>query len=430
MATATAIAAMPETDDSAYFGPVDESPINYLTAPLHDPISQLQRRINAGEVKLEHDPRRGYLPALLKALDVPVSSQVLVFSKTSFQNDHISPRTPRAVYFGGNAYVGTVQGGPVLEVASVDPAQGTIFYTLSQTKKDKPRFERNDQQCLTCHQSRGTLGVPGPVVRSVFPDSSGFPLLNIGSYITTHRSPLIKRWGGWYVTGTHGEQQHMGNLIVSNTEDPESMLSQAGSPGSNITDLSSKIDVAAYLSPHSDIVALLVLEHQTRMQNLYTRASFEERLARTQQRTLNEALKQKGEELSDGTRQRLDHIGEMVVRYMFMVDETNFTDHIKGTSTFADDFEAVGPRDRAGRSLRELDLHRYLFKYSLSFTIYSEQFDSLTPYMKSYVWRRIGQVLTGKDKSDDFSMSTERRAAILEILRETKKGLPAELAAK
>ena len=87
------------------------------------------------------------MESVLKALDVPTESQVLVFSKTSFQASRIVPRLPRALYFNDHVSVGFVRGGDVLEIASVDPKQGVIFYTLDQQPAEKPQFLLQTDNC-------------------------------------------------------------------------------------------------------------------------------------------------------------------------------------------------------------------------------------------------------------------------------------------
>ncbi len=145
----------------------------------------------------------------------------------------ISPRVPRALYFNDKVFVGWVKGGDVVELASVDPRQGVIFYTLGQEQVATPRVVRRDE-CLQCHASGGLLGVPDVVVRSVYPDRTGMPLFQAGTFITDHRSPLKQRWGGYYVSGTHGSQTHMGNVVYEDSE-----TSRAGNgTGLNLTDLS------------------------------------------------------------------------------------------------------------------------------------------------------------------------------------------------
>ena len=259
--------------DGSYTVPLNHTAILYNTAPVTDRVAGLQRQLRDGKVKLDHEDRHGFLSAVLKALGVPESSQVLVYSKTSFQAPRISPKMARALYFNDDVFVGWVPGGDVLEIASVDPRQGVIFYTMDQEAAPKPRIDRRDE-CLQCHASGGTLGVPGLMVRSVFVERSGMPLFNAGGYVTDHRSPLAQRWGGWYVTGTHGAQRHMGNVFVEDRDHPDTLDREKGA---NVTGLKGLIDVENYLAPSSDIVALMVLEHQTRMTNLIIGVGWEDR---------------------------------------------------------------------------------------------------------------------------------------------------------
>jgi len=194
--------------------PIERAPINYGTTPAADPVARLQGRLDRGEVTLEREGERGYLRSVLDALKVSPTSQTLVFSKTSFQASRISTGPPRTLYFGEDMYVGWVRGGDVLEVAAVDPDLGAIFYLLDQREPGRPAFRRGDDSCLLCHQSAKTREVPGFLVRSVFPNRVGMPVFGAGTFTTDHESPLKERWGGWYVTGTHGDQRHMGNAVL------------------------------------------------------------------------------------------------------------------------------------------------------------------------------------------------------------------------
>ena len=358
---------------------------------------------------------------MLKALNVPISSQVLVFSKTSFQAPRISPRMARSLYFTDDVYVGWVPGGDVLEFAAVDPQQGVMFYTMDQDSGPKPRIDRRDE-CLQCHASGGTLGVPGLVVRSVFVERSGMPLFQAGGFVTDHRSPLAQRWGGWYVTGTHGKQRHMGNVFAEDRDHPEQLDREQGA---NVTDLKARIDTGTYLSPHSDIVALMVLEHQTRMSNLITRVNYETRMALYEQKAINAALKEPEEQIGDSARRRIDNAAESLLKYLLFTDEAKLDGAIKGTSSFATDFTARGPRDRRGRSLHELDLTTRMLRYPCSWLIYSEAFDGLPPIVRERIYKRLWEVLTGADQTPAYALLTAAdRTAIREILLETKKDLP------
>jgi hypothetical protein len=395
--------------------------INYQTAVRTDPVTRLQQRLDRGEVKLEFTEPGGYLQSVLKHLNAPVSSQGLVFSKTSFQLHRISPANPRAIYFGDDVYVGWVRGGDVLEISAVDPHLGGVFYMIEQTRTDKPRFQRNDE-CLQCHVSNNTHGVPGHLVRSVYPDARGYPIAPFGSRVISHHNPLRERWGGWFVTGTHGADRHLGNLLFDERKD---FTSVDLSPGANLTSLKNKTDLTGYASTHSDITALMVLEHQTQMHNLLARLGYETRIALDQQAAINEALKQPADEMSESTRRRIQNAADEVVKYLLFTDETKLLSPIKGTTDFAREFASSGLKDKRGRSLREFDLGKRLFRYPCSYVIYSPAVDALPRPAQDYFYRRLWQVLSGQDQSRDFSaLSSTDRQAILEILRETKKNLP------
>jgi len=405
----------------SYLGP----PIHYNTAPTTDPIALLQQRLDAGEATLKWDEKHGYLPAILDALGIPHSSQVLVFSKTSLQRSKISPSTPRAIYFDDDNYIGWCLNGDVVEISTVDPTQGAIFYTLAQkqTPADRvPRIVRDRGQCLSCHDSARTAYVPGHLVRSVYVDERGLPVPGTSTYTINHTSPIAQRFGGWYVTGTHGEMRHLGNVIVTDRYDPEKIDDERGA---NYQDLSSRFDTSAYLTPHSDMVALMVLDHQARMHNLIARANYETRIALHQQAEMNRALKEPTERMRESTQRRIESVAEPLLKYMLFVDEAALTDPVKGTSTFARDFAARGLRDAKGRSLRDFDLHRWLFQYPCSYLIYCEAWDNLPDPMLTYLYQRLWTILHGQDTSGVYDMlSTADRQAILTILRETKKGLP------
>lgn len=406
--------ARAQTPFSGYYPLLDTNVIQYLTTPPNDPVARLQRCLERGDAKLKFETRHGYLLSVLQQLNVPLSSQGLVFSKTSFQLQLIGPATPRAVYFNDDVYVGWVQGGNVLEVASVDPSQGTMFYTLDQRESQQPRFVRREE-CLQCHASPKTVGVPGLLLRSVFPTADGSPQYRLGSFDTYDSSPLKQRWGGWYVTGTGGGQSHMGNVWLKGKEQPgESSLDS----GANVTSLKGRFNVSAYATPHSDIVALMILAHQTHLHNLITRVNWETRLALHQQ-----------DASADAVRRRIYNAVEILLRAMLFTDESRLEAPVRGTSSFAKEFPALGPKDGAGRSLRDLDLNRRLFRYPCSYLIYSEAFDALPQPALDHFYRRLWEVLnsndTDQDKSDVFkSVTKSDRGAILSILQQTKPKLP------
>jgi hypothetical protein len=417
-----ALAATVRAQSDSFY---EQDPIRYSTPDVNDPVARLQKRLDSGEAKLKYDDVHGYLRSVLELLEVPVSSQMLVFSKTSFQRDRISPETPRAVYFNDGVYVGSVQLGEVVEVSAVDPQKGAIFYTLAQQQVERPVFRRQTHDCLQCHDSSLSLGVPGHIVRSVYPDTNGQPILSAGTFVTNHNSPLSERWGGWYVTGKHGKQTHMGNVNVPRPAHHEPPPKLEFTAGVNVTDLVGRCDVAPYLSPHSDLVALMVLEHQTHLHNLITRANYQTRLALRDEGAMNRALGHPLDERLESTLSRVKSVCEPLVKYMLFADETPLTDRVQGTSEFTKEFAARGSRDQKGRSLRDFDLEKRMFRYPLSYLIYSEAFDALPDLARDFVYQRLWQILSNADESEKVGHLNEAdRRAIVEIVRETKPDLP------
>ncbi|MEO1615679.1 MAG: hypothetical protein AAFV88_07530 [Planctomycetota bacterium] len=400
----------------------EQEPINYLYADVDDPVARLAEKVHRGEIKLEHDADFGYLKSVLKALEIPESSQALVFSKTSLQLHRISPRRPRALYFNDDVYVGFCQRGDVLEFASTDAKQGATFYTLSQDEAESPRFVRDKGGCLTCHASSRTQGVPGYLVRSVFPDAAGRPKLGSGSFTTDHTSEFKERWGGWYVTGEHGDMRHMGNTICKGDE-----YTFDRDLGANQSDLSKHFRTQSYLSPHSDVVALMVLEHQTQMHNAISAANYETRLALHQSYQMNALLERPDGFVSESAGRRISSSADRVLRYLLFCDEFQLTDRVRGNTSFAEDFQQRGKRDSRGRSLREFDLETRLFKYPCSFLIHSEAFAAMPDEVRQLVLKRLVRILRGEDESKPYShLDAQTRREIAEILRETLPEFAAE----
>jgi len=403
----------------------ERDPILYSKTEPADAITKLRQRLETGQTTLNWDQNHGWLPSLLQELRIPVSSQTLVFSKTSLQRHRITPGRPRALYFNDSTYIGWAQHGEVIEVSSTDPLLGAVFYTLDSANQKSPEFERHTEKCLICHGSTHTRRVPGHMVRSVYTGSDGTPIFRAGTFLTDHTSPFRERWGGWYVTGTHGDMLHLGNQVVPNFEAVEHLNLK---PGANVTDLSTlqtRIRTQPYLSPHSDLIALSVLEHQVAMHNQLTASGYDARFAIHDVSVMNRILDRPAGYRSESTLRRLNSAADRLIRCLLYVDEFKLTSPITGTSGFTDDFAARGPFDRAGRSLRDFDLQRRLFRYPCSFLIYSPQFDALPAPLRTRVYSRLLTILQGRDSSGTFGhLSRKTRQAILEILIDTKCGLP------
>jgi len=378
--------------------------VAYATQRPHDAIAQLNDRLAAGSVSLPFVPVSGYLPAVLNALRIPVESQLAVFSKTSVQAGLISPANPRTLFFNDNVVVGWPRGG-FIEAASVDPRLGVIFYQLDQRVSAAPRFFRR-RSCTSCHQSlEATLSIPGMLVRSEATRADGRTMRQLGRDVIDHRLPVSKRWGGWYVTGRNVGIASLGNVMLAEpvgTDAPEAQTIA-------LTSLEGRFPLEGYLSAHSDIAALMVFSHQMHMTNLLARMSWETRAA--EGRPDAAAL--------------VDSVARDLVDYMLFIDEPALSGRLEGGSGFAEWFAAQGPADGHGRSLRQLDLTHRLLRFPCSYMIYTDAFDALPVTARDAIYRRMWTVLAGQEREPRYARLTPSdRQAIIEILRDTKKGLP------
>lgn len=386
-------------------------------APAGDPVTRLQQRIDSGTVRLAHSDDFGYLKSVLRELHIPSDSQSLVFSKTSFQSQKISPQTPRAIYFSDDVYIGFVQGGEVIEVASIDPTEGPVFYLLSQHQTDRPKFARDTTACAQCHQTARTGNAMGLLMRSVYSDANGFPAYGAGTFDTTDQSPAVERWGGWYMDGNIGRPS-MANGICSDASHPDKL------DGTGPTDLGRRLDLTPYLTPHSDVVALSVLAHQTNLHNLMTRAAMETATALRDETALKRATGDTSSGHTESTVSRIESACDPLVEAVLFCGAADLGP-IVGSSGFVREFQSLGPRDHHGRSLRDFDLKHRLFRYPCSYMIYSAQFDALPGAVKQLVYRRLWKVLTGRDDSQQFAhLSDADRDAIYDIIIDTKNDLP------
>lgn len=381
---------------------------NYIDHPARDPVAQLKQKVESGELRLSFTGEKGYLPAVLQALNLPIESQIAVFSKTSLQEARIEPSNPRTLFFNDSTLVAWVRGG-FIELIGIDPQQGPIFYSLEQQAAATPNIVRRDD-CLSCHISDATLGVPGLFARSFYTLPDGSPKLILGGNTTDHRSPFEERWGGWYATGSMGHARHMGNATLGDPDHPESMIT----PDTlHVASLEHKFDTHAYLSPFSDVVALLVFGHQIYMTDLITRVGWDVRCAvhdKLPPAAMAALLRDSAKEFVD---------------YLLFIEEAPLPGAVQGTSGFAEKFAAQGPRDGRGRSLRDFDLHTRLFRYPCSYMIYSRAFDALPVQAKSAIYARLWQILSGEEKGSRYSrLSLADRQAIVGILRDTQPDVP------
>jgi hypothetical protein len=422
----SAAASKTESDGAPLRYDAEYPTMHYATAPRADAIAKLEARLESGEVKLEAGPR-GYLDSLLAALGVDASSQTLVFSQTSLQSRRINPRTPRAIYFNDDIYVAWVQNGP-LEIGSLDPNLGPVFYLLEQPASESaaapaPKFERELARCLSCHDSYSLSGggVPRFIVGSGYTGPAGNLVSHEGWILVDDATPLEDRWGGWYVTGRSGEQKHLGNVLIRDQKDFDELDELRRG---NLDTLDALFDTKPYLTDQSDIVALLILEHQVNAQNAITRANFDVRTAIDKERgaaNAKDGYELSAEQLSAATRKTIEDAIEPLVDTLLFKDETRLTAPISGEPRFVAQFMSRAFEDSRGRSLRDLDMRTRMFRYPLSYAVYSRAFDALPRAAREAVYRRVASLLRGGQKDDSVKRLTpDERTAILEILAATK----------
>ena len=390
----------------------ERSPVDYENGKESNEIVRLQKKLDNG-LKLEHDSQYGYLKSVLAALDIPVSSQVLVFSKTSFHRKIISPYNPRAMYFNKNTYLGWIDGAKVLEIGVADKNLGAVFYTFSQSKSKKLQFKRDDS-CLSCHASGRTQNEPGFFIRSVFPDKTGEPIARAGEDRVDHTTPLELRWGGYFVTAEKFKNPHRGNGYTEQDSNYDIESKEART----FDDLSSFFDPDKFLAKTSDVQALMAMEHQVKMHNLFTTTKFRSMHALHNEKVINEALGETGRR--DLTKRILNNAANEILDYMLFENELSIKGvEIVGTSVFRNDFAKVSPKASSGNSLSELTFKNSMAKYPCSWLIYSDSFTGIPAELKEIVLTSLIDILVGEVIPDKFIHLRKSREDIHKILMET-----------
>jgi len=401
MAAGSAL-AQPSFDD------IDAPPHNYRQRTPQDRFTRLKAALESGEIALERGNEKAFVLSLLKALDVPATSQMLVFSTTSLQLSLISPSNPRALYFNEDIYVGYVPRGRI-EIVSLDPELGGIFYICDIPNETRPFRAERSERCMNCHASDETRYVPGLVIKSVIPGPGGGSLTAYRLTETGHSVPLHERFGGWHVTGTHGITNHWGNLTGRLAAGELTTISNL--PGA-------RFSFEKYLTATSDILPQLLHEHQAGFVNRVVEASYR---ART-------ALHASKGELSPAQTVELDEQAAIVTRYLLFADEVPLPQGgLEGDSTYKADFLRTRRATRDGISLKDFDLQTRLFKHRCSYMIYSPVFTGLPGQMKERIYRRLAAALsvTKLDKEYAYLPRAEKEA-IRRILSATLVDFPSD----
>ncbi len=387
----------------------DLPPLRYSDTASTDRLARLAQDWQSGKKQLEGKTEVARVKEILAALQVPEGSQILVFSKTSKQNNLIHPRNPRALYFSPDCYCGYVPGG-MMEVIIHDRRLGPVFYLIDLGQERKaPSVERDTSDCLSCHGTGRTENAPGVLVRSVFPDENGNPLLSFGSGLVMHDTPIEERWGGYYVTGAIS-LPHLGNRTYVEARQAQAERSQWNS-------VSGKIDVSKYPCATSDIVALMVLEHQCQAHNLLTAAKMNYERARF----LSLSIDPDGDPEQGSAGRVADQAAQRIVDWFLFTGEADMgADGVSGSEIFQQQFAAAIPRTSHGDSLADFQLNSRLFKNRCSYMIYSEAFVALPDMIKKRVITRLENILESADGADDYAqIKLSERRRIAKILRDT-----------
>jgi len=392
-------------------------PLRYSASATQDRFASLKERIAKGSFVLPHEEKAA-LRALLAELQVPEWTQVLVFSRTSLQRSRIRPEHPRALYFSDSVYVGWVPGG-LVEIAAIDPRLGPVFYTLdTRPTTAAARRARRDADCLSCHGGDFVRDIPGVFARSLFTDASGDPLLRHGTMLVTDETPFTERWGGWYVTGYHGLEPHRGNAFAAEKADRLVFTPHEARPD----ELSAFFRTQDYLRATSDVVALLLLEHQMTVNNALTRASHAAQRMIAYQHGLQAAFKEPitDEPAYDSVRSVFASTIEEVIDRLLFRGAAPLPAGIRGDPDLIRQFAQGVPPTPEGRSLKQLSLDGRLLQLRCSYLIYSDSFRSLPVSLRNRLIDRLGAVLEGRAGSDRYAyLPAGERAAIRDVLLAT-----------
>lgn len=406
------------------FNDYDQPPHNYYDGEPQDPASVLKRQIASGEKQPDLSSQIDYFRWLIQELSVPAESQTVVFSKTGLQRKVVSPHNSRALYFNDQTFITFIPGG-MTEIASYDPLRGPIFYILEGSETSPPapavRFNKRESCLVGCHAGSATNYLPGLLARSLYVDAMGNPMNVDAAGIVVnaislhenmaHTMPIKERWGGWFVTGSPANADHIGNILFQ----------VRGGPPSPAPALAAQ----EKLLPHgssSDVLPLLVQDHQIGLLNQLYEVFYR---WRTRLHLDNEKRKAAGQpELAQLDAAGVEYLGEHLEKlaglFLFSGEAPLPAGGIKGDPAFITAFSRGKKTDGQGRSLRDLELKSHLLRHRCSHMIHSPQFEGMPAAFRSLVLGRICEVLKSPATTAGYEHLQEaERQAIHEILLAT-----------
>ena len=384
----------------------DQPPHDYWKQTPKDRFSRWMTNVQSGRVELDYSGEKAFVASVLKSLDIPVTSQMLLFSTTSLQLSLISPRTPRALFFNEDVYLGYVVNGKI-EIVSVDPNLGAIFYIFDIPRNGQPPRPERATRCMNCHAREDTGYVPGLVVKSVIPGVRGGSLESFRQEQSGHGIPLNQRFGGWYLTGTGGFTNHLANFIGLSS--PQGITRQPLQPGVSFA-------YDRYFVPSSDLLPQLLHEHQIGFVNRAIEATYRTRTA----------LAEGSGKLSSTNSTMLDQQARALTRYLLFADEVPLPGGgVAGDAEFKRDFTSVRRLGPGGASLKDFELRTRLFQHRCSYMIYGLAFQGLPPEMKQRVFTRLAQALdTAKPDKEYAYLPAAEKQSLRGILKATLPELP------
>jgi len=384
-----------------------QAPHSYFSHVPTDRFAALQPRLLSGEVKLDTSDDKAFLASILKALDIPISSQLLVFSASSLQSEIINPRNPRALYFNEDTYIGYVPGGKV-EIISMDPEMGPMFYIFGQLNGGGVPAITRSEKCFNCHAGNATHRVPGLIAESLLPMLSGASLETYRRDEQGHQIPLEKRFGGWHLTGGHHLTETHANLMGRTRASRGFELTQV-QPGQ-------MSDLDLHLLPTSDILPNLLHEHQLGFENRVFHAAY----------VLRQLKAEGGGSVLTAAKPEVEKHADDLARYILFADEAKLPNQgIDGDPAFIRDFQRNKKPVSNGASLKDFDLKSRLFKYRASYMLYTDSWQKLPKEIKDRVYYKMAEGLRDQNPSPAFAhLPSDEKRAIRSILKDTLPGLP------